>query len=72
MWLYCAEQTSSQANSVCKMELVQMFDNCMKRNTTVKQELQWIGLSRKALKKESLKELKEETVFAGMMNWIIN
>ena len=49
-----------------------MFDNCGKRKTTIKQEFEWIGLSNSALKKKSLTELEEETVFACMMNWIIH
>jgi len=58
-------------NSVDKMELVQRFEKCMKRQNTVKKEFQWMGLSQKILR-ESLKKLEEETAFAGMMNWIIN
>ena len=54
------------------MEILQMFVNCGQRKTSVKQEFEWIGLTNSALKKTSLKELDEETVFACMMNWIIN
>jgi len=54
------------------MEYVQMFRQCIKRETTVKKEFQWIGLSRKALKEEPLKDLDEDTTFASLMNWIMN
>jgi len=49
-----------------------MFDNCIKRKTTVKQEFSCFGLSNIATRKKSFQELDEKTVFACVMNWIIH
>jgi len=53
------------------MELVHMFENSQKRRQSVRKELQWMGLTKKT-KGESLKNLEEEIVFAGLTNWILN
>ena len=53
------------------MELLQRFERCIKERKSIKKEFQWIGLPPKLLR-EPLRNLDEETEFAGIMNWIIN
>jgi len=53
------------------MELLQRFERCIKERKSIKKEFQWIGLPPKPLR-EPLRNLDEETAFAGIMNWIIN
>ena len=63
-------ESLQSSNLKRKMELLEMLENCLKRRNTIKKEFQGIGLSIETLK-EPFKNLKEETVLAGMINWIM-
>jgi len=54
------------------METLQLFEDCLKKKTTVKEAFKCLGLTNVAMKDKPFKELDEETVLACIMNWIIH
>jgi len=54
------------------METLQLFEDCLKKKTTVKEAFKCLGLTNVAMQDKSFKELDEEVVFACIMHWIIH
>jgi len=54
------------------MELLQLFQDCLIKTTTVKQAFEHLGLNKIMGKYEILKALDEEAEFACLINWIIH
>ena len=54
------------------MEQLQLFKDCLTKETTLRQAFSCFGINKAAKRYEIFKEMDEDTVFACIMNWMIH